>query len=143
VRESSGIQMVLRSEKHIVQNQSATGGLPQSLHSFVSFLHSLFGLLFSDFIYPFLLFFNYFFLASFIPSLIFLHYFFVFSVYVGYYFLIYVFIFQSLFFHIHLPYVVKRYGKRQSCPCNRTWKTIGLGDVEVPTFSRYSSHRWR
>jgi hypothetical protein len=30
-----------------------------------------------------------------------------------------------------------------SYPCNRPWRPIGLWDVEVPTFSRQSAHRWR
>jgi hypothetical protein len=28
-------------------------------------------------------------------------------------------------------------------PCNRQWKPTGLWDVEAPTFSRQSAHRWR
>jgi hypothetical protein len=28
-------------------------------------------------------------------------------------------------------------------PCNRPWRPIGLWDVEVPTFSGQSAHRWR
>jgi hypothetical protein len=28
-------------------------------------------------------------------------------------------------------------------PCNRPWRSIGLWDVEAPTFSRQSDHRWR
>jgi hypothetical protein len=27
--------------------------------------------------------------------------------------------------------------------CNKPWKPVGLWDVEVPTFSRISSHKWR
>jgi hypothetical protein len=27
--------------------------------------------------------------------------------------------------------------------CNRPWRPIGLWDVEAPTFSRQSLHRWR
>jgi hypothetical protein len=30
-----------------------------------------------------------------------------------------------------------------SHPCNRPWRPIGLWDVEAPTFSRQSAHRWR
>jgi hypothetical protein len=33
--------------------------------------------------------------------------------------------------------------KIRSYPCNRTWRPIGLRDVEAPTFSRQSTHRWR
>jgi hypothetical protein len=33
--------------------------------------------------------------------------------------------------------------KRQSYSCNRPWRPIGLWDVEDPTFSRQSAHRWR
>jgi hypothetical protein len=32
---------------------------------------------------------------------------------------------------------------RYSYPCNRQWRPIGLWDVEAPTFSRQSAHRWR
>jgi hypothetical protein len=32
---------------------------------------------------------------------------------------------------------------RYSYPCNRPWRPIRLWDVEVPTFSRQSTHRWR
>jgi hypothetical protein len=31
----------------------------------------------------------------------------------------------------------------KSYPCNRPWRLIGLWDVEVPTVSRQSAHRWR
>jgi hypothetical protein len=31
----------------------------------------------------------------------------------------------------------------QSYPCNRPGRPIGLWDVEAPTFSRQSAHRWR
>jgi hypothetical protein len=31
---------------------------------------------------------------------------------------------------------------RLSYPCNRQWRPIGLWDVEAPTFSRQSAHRW-
>jgi hypothetical protein len=30
-----------------------------------------------------------------------------------------------------------------SYPCNRTWRPIRLRDVEDPTYSRQSAHRWR
>jgi hypothetical protein len=33
--------------------------------------------------------------------------------------------------------------KRWSYPCNRPWRPISLRDVEVPTSSRHSAHRWR
>jgi hypothetical protein len=33
--------------------------------------------------------------------------------------------------------------KRQSYPCNRPWRPIGLRDIEAPTFSRQSAHKWR
>jgi hypothetical protein len=33
--------------------------------------------------------------------------------------------------------------KRQSHPSNRPWRPVGLWDVEAPTFSRQSAHRWR
>jgi hypothetical protein len=38
--------------------------------------------------------------------------------------------------HIHLY-------KTENYPCNRPCRPIGLGDVEAPTFSRQSAHRWR
>jgi hypothetical protein len=31
----------------------------------------------------------------------------------------------------------------ESYLCNRPWRPIGLWDVEAPTFSRQSAHRWR
>jgi hypothetical protein len=34
-------------------------------------------------------------------------------------------------------------GKRQSYPCNRPWRPIGMWEVEAPTFFRESVHRWR
>jgi hypothetical protein len=34
-------------------------------------------------------------------------------------------------------------GKRQSYPCNRPWRPIGLWDVEALMFSRQSAHSWR
>jgi hypothetical protein len=33
--------------------------------------------------------------------------------------------------------------KKKSYPCNRPWRPIELWDVEAPTFSRHSAHRWR
>jgi hypothetical protein len=33
--------------------------------------------------------------------------------------------------------------KRWRYPRNRPWRPIGLWDVEAPTFSRQSAHRWR
>jgi hypothetical protein len=33
--------------------------------------------------------------------------------------------------------------KKQSYPCNRPWRPIGLWDVEAPTSSRQSAHTWR
>jgi hypothetical protein len=35
------------------------------------------------------------------------------------------------------------HSKRQSHPCNRPWRPIGLWDVEAPTFYRQSAHIWR
>jgi hypothetical protein len=35
------------------------------------------------------------------------------------------------------------YKKRWSYLCNRPWRPVWLWDVEVPTFSRQSAHRWR
>jgi hypothetical protein len=32
--------------------------------------------------------------------------------------------------------------QNQSYPCNRSWRPIGLWDVEAPIFSRQSAHRW-
>jgi hypothetical protein len=33
--------------------------------------------------------------------------------------------------------------KRQSWLCNRLWRPIGLWDIEAPTFSGQSAHRWQ
>jgi hypothetical protein len=33
--------------------------------------------------------------------------------------------------------------KRWSYPCNRPWRLIGLWEVETPTFSKQSAHRWQ
>jgi hypothetical protein len=48
---------------------------------------------------------------------------------------------------LHMIYVVteKAYniGAKNIYPCKRPWSPIGLWDVEVPTFSRQSAHRWR
>jgi hypothetical protein len=33
--------------------------------------------------------------------------------------------------------------KKKRYPYNRPWRPIGLWDVEAPTFSRQSAHRWR
>jgi hypothetical protein len=38
-------------------------------------------------------------------------------------------------------YKYKKIGK--TYPCNRSWRPIGLWDVEAPIFSRQSAHRWR
>jgi hypothetical protein len=39
---------------------------------------------------------------------------------------------------------IRLYGdSSENYPCNRPWRPIGLWDVEAPTFSRHSSHRWR
>jgi hypothetical protein len=35
------------------------------------------------------------------------------------------------------------YFKVKSYPCSRPWRPIGLWDVEAPTFSRQSAHRWQ
>jgi hypothetical protein len=39
------------------------------------------------------------------------------------------------------PGVIKT--RRQSYPCNRPRRPMGLWDIEAPTFSRQSVHRWR
>jgi hypothetical protein len=33
--------------------------------------------------------------------------------------------------------------KKVNLSCNRLWRPIGLWDVEAPTFSKQSAHRWR
>jgi hypothetical protein len=38
---------------------------------------------------------------------------------------------------------VKPNGERLRYSCNRPWRPIGLRDVEGPTVSRHSAHRWR
>jgi hypothetical protein len=35
------------------------------------------------------------------------------------------------------------YKKKQSYPCNRPWRPIGMWYIEAPTSSRKSAHRWR
>jgi hypothetical protein len=42
---------------------------------------------------------------------------------------------------VRLPDIAVVLG-RKSYPCNRPWRPIGLWDVEAPTFSRQSAHRW-
>jgi hypothetical protein len=37
---------------------------------------------------------------------------------------------------------IKR-GKRWNYPYSRSWRPTGLWDIEAPTFSRQSAHRWR
>jgi hypothetical protein len=37
----------------------------------------------------------------------------------------------------------KYINKGKTIPCERPWRPIGLWDVEAPTFSRQSAHRWR
>jgi hypothetical protein len=32
---------------------------------------------------------------------------------------------------------------KEICPCDKPWRPTGLWDVEAPTFSRQSAHRWR
>jgi hypothetical protein len=44
---------------------------------------------------------------------------------------------------LHIPRPLWREVKKQSYPCNRPWRPIGLWNVEGPTFSRKSAHRWR
>jgi hypothetical protein len=38
---------------------------------------------------------------------------------------------------------VKNITEEKSYPCNRPWRPLALWDVEAPTFSRHSAHRWR
>jgi hypothetical protein len=49
----------------------------------------------------------------------------------------------SLGFTGHALFLSSQYKRRWSYPCNRLWRPIGLWDVEAPTFSRHSAHRWR
>jgi hypothetical protein len=35
------------------------------------------------------------------------------------------------------------HGEGETVSVNRSWRPIGLWDVEAPTFSRQSAHRWR
>jgi hypothetical protein len=39
--------------------------------------------------------------------------------------------------------VSKLHNKNKILACTRPWRPIGLWDVEAPTFSRQSAHRWR
>jgi hypothetical protein len=34
-------------------------------------------------------------------------------------------------------------GGKVNYPCSQPWRPIGLWNVEAPTFSRQSAHRWR
>jgi hypothetical protein len=34
-------------------------------------------------------------------------------------------------------------GCKKRYPCNRPWRTVGLSDVEAPTLSKKSDHKWR
>jgi hypothetical protein len=43
--------------------------------------------------------------------------------------------------HVRFPTPQRKY--RQSYLCNQPWRPTGLWDVEAPTFSRHSVHRWR
>jgi hypothetical protein len=43
----------------------------------------------------------------------------------------------------HMYTVTKGKKKKVNNPCNRPWRPIRLWDVEAPTFSRQSAHRWR
>jgi hypothetical protein len=40
-------------------------------------------------------------------------------------------------------YCLKHHIKEVKLSLNRPWTPIGLWDVETPTFSRQSAHRWR
>jgi hypothetical protein len=44
---------------------------------------------------------------------------------------------------ISLPNFFQNKESRLKNFCNRPWRPIGLWDVEAPTFSRQSAHRWR
>jgi hypothetical protein len=39
--------------------------------------------------------------------------------------------------------LVPRFKKGKVVPVKGPWRAIGLWDVEAPTFSRQSAHRWR
>jgi hypothetical protein len=41
------------------------------------------------------------------------------------------------------PTIIATGDSSKSYPCNRPWRPIGLWDVEAPTFSIQSAHRWR
>jgi hypothetical protein len=45
--------------------------------------------------------------------------------------------------NMHLNIFYFKLGSSKSCPCNGPWRPIGLSDVEAPTFSRQSAHRWQ
>jgi hypothetical protein len=45
--------------------------------------------------------------------------------------------------HLDIPDNNLHVDKRQSCPCNRSWGLTALWDIEAPTFSRQSTHKWR
>jgi hypothetical protein len=59
-------------------------------------------------------------------------------------------------FYVDVPYTKnawKCHGKRRVCEvhnkksdcnaCNRPWRPIGMWNIQAPTFSRQSTHRWR
>jgi hypothetical protein len=48
----------------------------------------------------------------------------------------------SLYIIISSQRHIQASGKRKSYPCNRPWRPVGLWDVEAPTFSGQSAHRW-
>jgi hypothetical protein len=52
-------------------------------------------------------------------------------------------LFRTSHFHIFFFNFKRHNVKRRSYPCNRPWRPIGLWEVETPTFSRHSAHRWR
>jgi hypothetical protein len=48
--------------------------------------------------------------------------------------------FHVILLHSEWNYV---YLYKKSYPCNRPWRPIGVWEVEAPTSSRQSAHRWR
>jgi hypothetical protein len=50
---------------------------------------------------------------------------------------------ESLLKSVVTHYTLFMHSSYKSYPCNGPWRPISLRDVEAPTFSRQSPHRWR
>jgi hypothetical protein len=52
-------------------------------------------------------------------------------------------VWETLLGELTLWFTFWNANRRNSYPCSRPWRPIGLWDVEGPTLSRESAHRWR